>query len=200
MHVAREEIEQAAEMFDWNIILALANTWYDKCRDAMLKPTRSERTVAGELIVIKLRKMKSDIENMTMLDKLLLKIGDAKAVRAKVSEKVGMTYVSLLIPAFNKVADAADRAEQVHRNGILATSLAAYFADTGNYPEALADLVPKYLTKVPGDAFNEKPLTYRKTGKGYLFYSVGTNGIDDGGKLLTDEPRGDDVGVRMPGK
>ena len=57
-----------------------------------------------------------------------------------------------------------------------------------------------YLAKVPFDAFNEKPLTYRKTNTGYLFYSVGSNGVDDGGKLVTDVPRGDDVGVRMPWK
>ncbi len=61
-------------------------------------------------------------------------------------------------------------------------------------------LVPKYLAKVPRDAFNEKPLVYQKTVTGYLFYSVGLNGIDDGGKFLNGEPRGDDVGVRMPGK
>jgi hypothetical protein len=31
-----------------------------------------------------------------------------------------------------------------------------------------------------------------------LFYSVGANGIDDGGRWLDDDPPGDDPGVRMP--
>ena len=60
--------------------------------------------------------------------------------------------------------------------------------------------MPKYLATVPRDAFNEKPLAYRKTDTGYLFYSVGVNGVDNGGQLLTDVPLGDDVGVRMPWK
>ncbi len=118
----------------------------------------------------------------------------------KANEKIGHAYVKLFIPGIQKVADAADRAEQTHRNGIVAAGLAAHFADTGKYPDALTGLVPKYLAKVPRDAFNEKPLVYQKTVTGYLFYSVGLNGIDDGGKFLNDEPRGDDVGVRMPGK
>jgi len=62
-------------------------------------------------------------------------------------------------------------------------------------------LVPKYLPKLlPDDVFSEKALIYKKTASGYLFYSVGVNLKDDGGQLLTDDPRGDDVGVRMPRK
>jgi len=53
---------------------------------------------------------------------------------------------------------------------------------------------------VSDDLFNGKPLIYMKTDTGYLFYSVGVNGKDDGGKLFTDESRGDDLGVRTPRK
>ena len=58
---------------------------------------------------------------------------------------------------------------------------------------------------MPDDLFNSKPLNYKKTDRGYLFYSVGINGKDDGGKLFTDEirndeARGDDLGVRTPRK
>ncbi len=76
--------------------------------------------------------------------------------------------------------------------------------NTGKYPAKLADLAPKYLATVPDDLFSGKPLVYQPAKEGYLFYSVGVNGTDDGGQLLTDpgDPatgRGDDLGVRMPG-
>jgi hypothetical protein len=34
--------------------------------------------------------------------------------------------------------------------------------------------------------------------KGYLLYSVGVNGKDDGGRQFDDDPPGDDLSVRMP--
>ena len=43
-----------------------------------------------------------------------------------------------------------------------------------------------------------KPLIYKPTAKGYLFYSVGQNGKDDGGRWYDDDPPGDDPGVKMP--
>ena len=126
--------------------------------------------------------------------------GDTNKVRAAVSEEIGMVSIGLLSNSVEKLADIADRSEQIHRNGVIAAGLAAHFADTKKYPEALTDLVPKYLAKVSSDVFNEMPVTYRTTATGYLFYSVGVNGVDDGGKLLIDVPPGDDVGVRMPWK
>ncbi len=200
---SKEEIERVAQTIDWELILGLGNGWYDKCEAAMRKATRAERVASAGEIVKALRKMKDKIQNMSTIEKFLLRVGDVEKIRAKVSEKIGMTYVSLLIPAFQLVGDAADRAEQIHRNGLLAAALAAHFADHQKYPDKLADLAPKYIGTVPDDIFSAKPLVYMKTDAGYLLYSVGVNGKDDGGKLISDEPRGDeprgdDVGVRMP--
>jgi hypothetical protein len=122
-----------------------------------------------------------------------------------VSENVAAVLIGLLMPAVQKVGEASMRGEQTRHNGVIAAALAAHFADTKGYPDTLADLVPKYLPKVPGDVFSDKELIYKKTDAGYLLYAVGANGKDDGGRLLTEEPadgqpRGDDIGVRMPRK
>ena len=87
---------------------------------------------------------------------------------------------------------------QVEANLHVAFAMAAYRADNARYPEKLADLSPKYLATVPGDLFNGKPLIYKPSEKGYLFYSVGANGKDDEGRWYDDDPPGDDPGVRMP--
>ena len=83
----------------------------------------------------------------------------------------------------------------------LAFALAAYRADRGTYPAKLADLVPKYVAKVPQDIFSAAELHYRPEGGGYLLYSVGVNGKDDGGKGMDDRKDGedwDDLTVRVP--
>ena len=59
-------------------------------------------------------------------------------------------------------------------------------------------LAPKYLKEIPGDIFSGKALIYRITEDGYLLYSVGVNGQDEGGRSFEDVPPGDDLAVRMP--
>ena len=76
--------------------------------------------------------------------------------------------------------------------------MAAYHADQGRYPAKLDDLAPNYLAAIPGDIFSGKPLIYKPTEKGYLFYSIGQNGKDDGGRWYDDDPPGDDPNVKMP--
>lgn len=61
-------------------------------------------------------------------------------------------------------------------------SASAYLLDQGRLPQSLADLVPTYLPQVPTDPFDGKPLKSVVTGGSLVIYSVGPDGIDDGGK------------------
>jgi hypothetical protein len=113
-------------------------------------------------------------------------------------EAVGNILISTLFPGFQKVQQAADRAEQAQRNLHIAFALAAFRHDNGAYPKQLNELAPKYLPQIPNDLFSEKPLIYRPHEKGYLLYSVGANGIDEGGRWFNDDPPGDDPRIRLP--
>jgi hypothetical protein len=53
---------------------------------------------------------------------------------------------------------------------------------TGEYPDDLHALVPGILSEVPIDPFTGKPLVYRREGKGFIVYSLGSNQKDDGGR------------------
>ena len=48
-------------------------------------------------------------------------------------------------------------------------------------PKELSDLVPTFLEDVPTDPFDGIPLRYKRLIKGYLLYSIGEDGVDDGG-------------------
>jgi len=113
-------------------------------------------------------------------------------------EQIGNILIGLLLPAMDKIQDSYDRTQQTQVNLHIAFALAAYRADAGRYPARLDDLAPKYLAKVPADVFSGKPLIYRPTENGYLLYSVGVNGVDEDGRWTDDEPKGDDLRVRMP--
>ena len=86
----------------------------------------------------------------------------------------------------------------------LAFALAAYRADHGAYPAKLDELVPKYVEAIPKDIFNnDADLHYTRQDNGFLLYSFGRNGIDDGGKGYGDREAGedwDDLRVRIQSK
>ena len=70
---------------------------------------------------------------------------------------------------------------------IVTLALRAYHLEHRTYPAALLALVPKYLSHIPDDPFAPSgPIQYKVTGAGYRLYSVGPDGIDDGGKPTFD--------------
>jgi hypothetical protein len=64
---------------------------------------------------------------------------------------------------------------------ILALASERYRVDHGRWPATPAELVPAYLSTVPFDPHEGVPLHWKTTGDNLILYSVGENGIDDGG-------------------
>jgi len=52
----------------------------------------------------------------------------------------------------------------------------------GQLPEDLQELVPQFLSAVPDDPFDGQSLRYHRLAKGYVVYSIGRDGHDDGGR------------------
>ena len=63
-------------------------------------------------------------------------------------------------------------------------AMKTYKITTGQLPEKLEDLVPKYITKIPQDSFSDEPIKYSANKK--IIYSVGKDKIDSGGSEGTD--------------
>jgi len=67
-------------------------------------------------------------------------------------------------------------------------ALRAYRLDHHHYPQTLSELAPNYLREVPEDPFSaHQPLHYKITGKGYMLYSIGPDGRDNGGKQVLEK-------------
>jgi hypothetical protein len=189
-----KEEQKALESLDWTPVLQSMNTWYDRLAAPMRLKDRADREKGLDAVEEELKETKKKAGTVTEALKLVTgKDGGKTAGKA-----FGDVLASMLVPAVRKVQQAHDRCTQVERNLHVAFAMAAYHADNNRYPEKLADLAPKYLTAVPDDLFNGKALIYKPSEKGYLFYSVGPNGIDDGGRWYNDDPPGDDPSVRMP--
>lgn len=57
-----------------------------------------------------------------------------------------------------------------------------YVAENNRAPAALQDLVPKYLSHVPADPFTGQAFIYKPQQTNWVLYSVGPDGVDDGGR------------------
>ena len=73
-------------------------------------------------------------------------------------------------------------AETTRQMTIAALALQRFKLAQGHFPTQLAELVPAYVTSIPRDPVDGQPLRYRLLADGnFLLYSVGENGVDDGG-------------------
>jgi hypothetical protein len=96
--------------------------------------------------------------------------------------------VDLMVPAIVQQAQQAANAENSLDMANLACALERYHLEHGEYPAALAVLVPAFVEKIPPDVVNGNPLHYHRTSDGrFVIYSVGWNGKDDGGMVGTNQ-------------
>jgi hypothetical protein len=183
----------ALELIDWESALRVGNRWYDRLTTALRLRDRAAREK-------ELARTEEDLDALVKKGGAanLAKIFQGKDLNEEVGKAIGNHLLGVLVSAFRKVQAIHERSEQEQRNLHVAFALAAHHRDHGHYPPQLADLAPKYLAAVPTDLFSGKALIYRPTEKGYLLYSVGANGRDEGGRSVDDDPKADDLPVRMP--
>jgi hypothetical protein len=68
----------------------------------------------------------------------------------------------------------------------------------GRWPEKLSDLTPDFIQELPVDPYNGQPLCYRILDDNVVIYSIGSDLVDDGGRI--DDPdirKCTDVGFRL---
>jgi hypothetical protein len=67
----------------------------------------------------------------------------------------------------------------------------------GRLPTSLDELVPEFLNAVPDDPFDGRPLRFISDERGCTVYSIGVDGIDDGGVEDSDR-RESDIAFTLP--
>jgi hypothetical protein len=81
------------------------------------------------------------------------------------------------------------QAEAARRIVITAIALKRFQLKQGGWPQRLNELAPEFISSVPIDPFDGKPLKYHPNTDGtYCLYSVGEDGIDDGGDVTPAAP------------
>jgi hypothetical protein len=92
-------------------------------------------------------------------------------------------FGTLMMPAVAKVAESFARSRADLRCALSALAAERFRIAHGRWPEKLDELIPRFLAAMPIDPFDRKPLKLRRFDDGILIYSVGPDGVDDGGKI-----------------
>ena len=88
-----------------------------------------------------------------------------------------------LAAATGELDQAGSTVEAIARLAVAGIALKRYaLQHEGDYPAALETLVPVYMESLPTDWMDGQPLRYKRTAENtFVLYSVGVNGVDDGG-------------------
>lgn len=110
--------------------------------------------------------------------------------------------VRLLVPALAKSTMNFARWQSLGDCTMIACALERHRLATGQLPETLEALVPKYLPALPRDVITGLPLAYRVASPDYyLVYSFGWNEKDNGGASASRREDGDwGVEIQAPGR
>lgn len=128
------------------------------------------------------------------IDALDLPLHQGLAVYEAVAEDLasgtrGGLLTKILMPALKRTYQLELRHVADRRVARTALALERCRLVLGKLPQTLDELVPAYLDAVPVDPFDGQALRYKLLTKGYVVYSIGEDGIDDGGAERQRENR-----------
>ena len=179
---------------DLNVLLRRVNQMFDQ----------SVATFGHESFAVRrqeVTRVDTELDQRIALNKQPLRIAGSMLFnsRAAISDIIADALLRILTPACTE-ADASQVRAQTRRDlSRLGYALVAYRAVHTKYPATLNALAPDYLSTLPVDRFVNQPLIYVPQEHGFLIYSIGANGKDDGGK--SGGPGSpDDVSLEVPTK
>jgi hypothetical protein len=123
----------------------------------------------------------------------------AAAEEVNASLKKEPLLVRMLVPGTEKVAEAERRTTALLRCAAAGLAAERFRREHGHWPKTLEELKGKYLSDVPIDPYDGKPLQFRSDDDGIVIYAIWKDRKDDGGDraTLNTYKDGTDVGFRL---
>ena len=88
----------------------------------------------------------------------------------------------MMMPNARKALRTVMKQETMRQLAVAALAIARYQLKYERLPESLQQLIPEFLDTMPPDYMDGRPLRYKRNARSdWTLYSVGFNGIDDGG-------------------
>lgn len=173
--------------FDWDAILRRLNELFNTLQAPATAASFAEQQEAAEKadeaindILHEAGALKDAGGMKQLLAQLIRRTGVTPAqIKNELSDAIGLRLQSILLQ--HMPTDPRSQMQAWRRIALVACAATLYKADAGEYPGAVKALAPDYLSEAPEDPFSGDVLTYERRDDGIRIYSVGQNGMDDGG-------------------
>lgn len=164
---------------DWSVVCEQLNEYYDEIESIL--GTNDFAKQAQKIRDLEFA-FEENIEEQDGTVKLAVFLLGGRTGRGKLAAG----YLgNLLLPAVSQIIEAGGRNAAYEANTRIAIALERYRLKNIATPQSLQQLVPEFLSKVPLDPFSGTlPIYDPQQGDPYLLYSVGHNGVDDGGASM----------------
>ena len=123
-------------------------------------------------------------ERLQIADAVSQKVAQAKIYRK--GESWPFIISGLLLPSLGKVFEKAATHSARCRAAAVSLALEQHRRQNGSLPESLHELAPAWISQIPNDPFDTRPLRYQRSSPGYIVYSVGPDEQDNGGQAKRD--------------
>jgi hypothetical protein len=100
----------------------------------------------------------------------------------KIAENKWEIFSMMLLDPISRAVVSEASTQAFIRLATTALALERFRLEQGQLPADLKELTPQFLDAMPMDPFDGAPLRYRRLARGYVVYSVGADGHDDGGR------------------
>jgi hypothetical protein len=104
-----------------------------------------------------------------------------KEIASSQTARLQHVLTMLVLPALRQASRAGMRCEAKQHLTDIAIAIERYRLKHARLPESLDVLMADYLEKVPLDPFDDGPMRFKSADGVILIYSVGADGIDNGG-------------------
>ncbi len=160
---------------DWDRVLRDTNALFNAEMAAMKKSTKQE--VVGALAEVR---GKYGVDGR-MPEDLGKRSGET---REAYTERVERGILGTLVMDMTRERELEQQMRMQEEMAMAVAAAGIYRAEKGKWPGSLEEMVPGYLKDVPVDVYSksgEESVRYVVGEKGVRVYSVGRNGVDDGG-------------------
>lgn len=184
-----KDAPRLGRVIDWNAVAERVNRRFDGIAGVAAMTDLRARRIAARKFAAALGSEESCAQRFVRALK------QKPADRARVADALADSLVHADVEMLPATLDTHAHTQVRFDLARVMFALAAYRRDHGAYPGKLTALGPQYLPRAVPDRFTGKPLQYALRKRGYVLYSVGANGRDDGGEVKP--PASDDVVLRM---
>jgi len=180
LEATRQKARESAWRISWSLADELTSL---KGVQAMLDTTRAARSNGCYLAAISLQRKQ--------LTQLGITNRESDDFNLFGNEPDLRTLFSDSIVSLSRTLDRVMVAETGRHLMVTGIALRRYQLREGRYPDGLAALVPGFLSEIPRDPADGKPLRYLSVGtNSFALYSIGKDGADDGGDAVNPTEKG----------